>query len=101
MRINSKTCITNNSRLDTHQRLDRRVRTRTVKDIFIQTHLLHGFGQMFVELLFPVAEFLDVPLQVLHGRFHLGHFGLGAGHLVHQLIVLQWGEKTRQQQRQR
>lgn len=43
---------------------------------------------MFVELLLPLAEFLDVPLQVLHCGLHLRHLGLRAGHLVHQLVVL-------------
>lgn len=50
---------------------------------FIQTYLLHGLCQMFIELLFPIAEFLNVPLQVLHSCLHLRHLGLGAGHLVH------------------
>ena len=52
------------------------------------THLLQGLGQVLVELLFPLAELLDVPLQVLHGGRHLRHLGFRAGHFVHQLVVL-------------
>lgn len=48
---------------------------------------------MFVELLFPVAEFLHVPLQIFHRRLHLRHFCLRARHLVHQLIVLQSSQR--------
>ena len=53
------------------------------------THLVHPLRQQLVQLLLSLAELLDVPLQVLHGRLHLRHLGLRASHLVHQLVVLQ------------
>lgn len=41
-----------------------------------QPYLLHCLCKMFVEFLFPVPEFLHVPLQVLYCGFHLRHLGL-------------------------